>query len=162
MKKKLELRLIDEFIEDYNALIKQQADFEEKKYKLLERVTDIKQESPDAICFLGKKFIAIEHANAVSQLEMKGMKPKRNIRTPYDSAPVIDEMIRVIKEKSKKDYSAKKISEVWLIFTGITYISADELDKRMRKERLKTNFDRVFLHRGTSFYLLELRYLTKN
>jgi hypothetical protein len=162
MKKKIELRFIDEFIDDYNGFIERLDEFDNQPKEFLERSSGEDQESPDAICILGKtKFIAIEQANAVSQLEMRDALPKRNISEPYDSSPVISEIINVIKDKSTKDYGGKNVSEVWLLLTGVTFIFIDALEKRLRKEHISTKFNRIFLHRGTFHSICELTGLLK-
>lgn len=137
-----ELRLIDDFIKEFNKPI----------YKLgnLRRISGVKQESPDAICHLnGELLIGLEATIAVLPEDTPlTFRTKNGKRKNFTSKTTIDLLMTRIKSKSLYDYKEANIDEVWLLVIGGSLISRKRLEDRLAEEQFATRFNRIFIHKG--------------
>lgn len=146
--KKYELQNIDDFIRTFNSSNLYDS------YASIKRVSDDKQESPDAILLAGNGMkIALE----ATMVFAANQRPHEPIQTEaaYNPNLVIDEVIKAIKKKSHNSYRGPGIDETWLLISGGSYISDHDITRRSGEFKENT-FDRVFIHKGIAPALIEI------
>jgi hypothetical protein len=149
MKKVYELQNINDFISDFNSL----------GLGNLKLISGEEQENPDAIVLLnGTKKIGLEATIAIAPADLPNAKPKTNHPSEvfYNPLPVIDELMKLIKKKSLNDYKGEGIDETWLLISGGSFISIEDLKVKLKDLNIKTKFKRIFLHKGLRVKLTEI------
>ncbi|MCL5411931.1 MAG: hypothetical protein M1150_04340 [Patescibacteria group bacterium] len=154
MFKKYELENIDTFISSFNNVA----------LGNLIRISDEKQENPDAICVLnGNRKVGIEETMVIlpEEADPNLSRAPYDQRLGYNPMPIINQVISRIRTKSINDYKDQDIEEIWLVISGGSFISDHDLDDTLRETDLPKKFDRIFISQGIYSGFAEIKLVDK-